>query len=143
MEKMEFGGPEWTQALCSAMRDAFDGAGDEGKTTTFSMSEEYRASPAHLVGPDGQLGWHVRITGGQFAFELSPSRQVDVFISADYQSILPLARFEIGTDEARIAERDRIVADLSGSGRLVIQGDLGSRPSFLEGIHDSMARVTA
>jgi hypothetical protein len=143
MTKLEFGGPEWTQALRLAMLHALDNAGDDGKTAVFSMSEQYLGAPAHLVGSEGQLGWHVRFIEGQFDFVFEPSREVDVFISADYDGVLPLARLEYGDDAERLADRERIVGELIGSGRMSVEGDLTTRPPFLEGIHDAMARVTA
>ena len=143
MSKFEFGGPEWTQALRSSMQEAFYESGEEGKRATFSMSEQYVGAPAHLLAAGGELGWHVRFNDGRVDFVFSPSRDVDVYISADYQSILPLARLEFGSDKEKLAERDRMVGELVGSGQLVVEGDLGSRPGFLEGIHDAMARVTA
>jgi hypothetical protein len=143
MGKVEFGGPEWTEFLRVTMQEALREAGPRAVDVSYSISERYVDPPSHLAPADGDLGWRARIVDGVLDFDRSPSHEVDIDIKADYRSILPLARLEFGDDPDKLAERDRLVAELVSAGHLVVRGDMSIRPDFMEGIHDALARVTA
>ena len=138
--KMEFGSKAWTEKLRSVIEEAVAASTED---VDYSISEVYLDPPAHLRGSDVDLGWHARVGGGRVQFEFTPSADVDVHVAADYASILPLARLVCGDDPSRQAERDRLMGELVGSGKLQVVGDLSKRPSILDHVHDHMAAVTA
>src|SRR3954462_1285089 len=136
-ERLEFGGPEWTQRIKEVFEDAVASGGD----ATFSISERYLDPPAHLVPAAGDLGWTCRIAGNAVEFTTEPADDVDVAIIADYQSILPAARLP-HSDPVSAAESQALTGALVADGRLRVVAK-ARPPAFLSGVHDRMAAVTA
>jgi hypothetical protein len=143
MQKLEFGSAAWIDALRVTIADALAAAGPEADEVSFSICEIYRDPPAHIVPETGVLGWHCRIVDRSLSFVLSPADDVDVVVDADYDALLPLARMIYGDDPEVHAERDRVFGRLLKDGRMRVRGDLDMRPAFLDGVHDTMARITA
>ena len=143
MDKLEFGGPAWTDALHTTIERAWLAARAAADIAPFSVSERYIDPPAHLVPAAGELGWHCFCEGDKVTWVDGPSDSVDLCIETDYASVLPLARLVYGDDLQAQAERDHLMGTLVKEGKLRVTGDISKRPDFLEGVHDEMARITA
>jgi hypothetical protein len=101
-EQMEFASAEWLTYLKKLFLAR---AATNPKTVDGVTCEVYRNPPAHLL-PAGKsvLAWTRTIRNGiaTVSFEECPNEDADVKLVADYDALLPLARF-IVTEENEAA----------------------------------------
>jgi hypothetical protein len=64
-------------------------------------------------------------------------------VTADYDAMLPIARYDTEGDPQRAAELGRMVMELVTAGKFRAVGQRLSGPEVLEPLHDRMAPLTA
>ena len=139
MKKVEFGSCEWVGELRRILSEGLR-AEDLGGVE-FSMCEEFTDPPAHLRRHGREtIGWHCRIRDGKIHVGDNVATDVDVRITGDYATLLPMARMVVGadlTDERR--------AELMMKANLRVEGDPTKMPvAFAQlNLHDKLAVVTA
>lgn len=140
-DRVEFGSRAWVDKLGEIVNELVASA-PEASQRDFSICERYTDPPAHLAPPTGLLGWHMRIEDGRVHVFHEPSEDVDVLVTADYATVLPLARTTYGGPDGR-AEAQKSLVPAVRDGRLSVVGNLEAGPDFLSALHDRLAEITA
>ena len=140
-QKYEFASPGWFKFLHETMEKLVRDAAPELR---WSVCEVFTDVPEHLSQTtDGTASWHCRIRGREVKFGHDEIHDADFKVVADYQTVLPLARWVLGNGpdaETKVAEA---IEKAIGAGKMRIEGSRESRPASLEALHDAMAGVTA
>jgi hypothetical protein len=142
-ERHEMASPGWLTILQQSIEAAIAGAGDDARLHSFALSERYSGVPEHLAGPSGILGWCARVTAGSLAFEHEPDPNADVFIDADYATVVPIARIAVDGDPDRRRELNRAQRTAIEAGTLTVTGDFQRIPAYFSSVHDAVAHHTA
>lgn len=111
-----------------------------------SFNEVFTDAPAHL-GPDqdGRIGWYIRVSGGAVAVARGILPDADVRITADYATVLPLARMVFAGNEKRRGQAQQRVGEAIAAGKMRTEGN----PQAMAGLpwagelHDELAKRTA
>ena len=140
--KYEFGSREWLDALRATFERLVAAAGPEIDRVRWSVCECYTGMPEHLHGPAGRVAWHCRIRGRTVQFELTEIDDADFKVTGDYATILPLARLRYDEDPRVLEDAARMRAEGMAAGKLMVVGDLRTRPQQLAALHDDMVAVT-
>ena len=121
-------------------------AGQDLSGVTLRFCEKFTDAPAELATEPGNVtGWFIRIEGGEVEVGRGVLADADVVITADYATVVPLARlvFEGNPEGAEAAQK--AVTEATAQGKMKREGDdaaMASAP-FLAGLHDALAKRTA
>lgn len=141
-EKFELASAAWFR---EAFR-LFDEAAKAHPEVEFSVCEVFRKVPEHLdPGPDGTIAWHATIRGGRAVCAMGEvdAAAVDVKTVADWDAVLPAARYKIDFgDPADLARYQQLTAKAHAEGRIVRQGDVSKAPPSLFAVHNALAERT-
>ena len=142
--KFEFCSPEWVAYAREYLRRQAADADLTGVEATFN--EVFTDAPAHLA-PDaeGCIGWYLRVAHGAVEVERGILAAADLRITADYATVLPLARMVFDGNADLAAEAGRRVAQATAAGKMRREGDAAALAgvTFMAQFHDVMARRTA
>lgn len=140
-------------AFCSAgwvgvAREYVEGqcAGRDLSGIALRFCEKFTDVPAALATEPGNVtGWFIRIEDGEVEVGHGVLADADLVITADYATVVPLARtvFEGNPEGAKAAEQ--AVARATGEGKMQREGDDNAMAAlpFLAGLHDALAARTA
>ncbi|MBS0408725.1 MAG: hypothetical protein JSR86_02335 [Proteobacteria bacterium] len=141
--KYEFAGPGWMAFMhgliverTNTLRKAYPDIG-------WSICEVFTNPPRALSPGGGALAWHCIVRDGQVTFGAGETDRAEFKVTADYQAVLPLARFDTEGDPARAATLSRMSRDLAARNLLTVIGDRAARHPAIGDFHDVIARVTA
>jgi hypothetical protein len=142
--KYRFASNEWFAAfhaiLCERARQLAEARSD----LSYSICEVLTGVPDDLATmPGGRTAWCATIRGGQVTFEREEHDDVDVKNVADYESVLPLSRFDTQDRAERVAELQATTRTLIAAGKLRITGSPPKGLGPLRSVHDAIARLTA
>ncbi len=90
-------------------------------------------------------GWYCRISGGEVEVVHGVLADADLTITADYETVVPLARTVFEGNPEGTAAALKVVEEATAQGRMKREGK-GEGPGavpFLAGLHDALARQTA
>lgn len=143
MEKFEFCSASWVgvareyiEAQC-ADQDISD--------LRLTFCERFTDAPSEIATEgDNVTGWYIRIQDGTVDVGHGVIDDADVRITADYATVLPLARTVFEGNEAGAAEAAKAVAAATAAGKMSREGDasaMGQAP-FFAGMHDVLAKRT-
>ena len=141
--KFEFASVAWVAHARDYVRRTAAGANLAG--VKMSFNEVFTDAPAHLEpDADGRIGWYLRVSGGSVEVERGILADADLRITADYATVLPLARMVFGDDaELRASAQERVGAAMA-AGKMRTEGNpqaMADLP-WAEGLHDELARHT-
>lgn len=141
--KYQFASTEWVEFAHSYVLEQSSGNSLDGINIRFS--EVFTNAPTDL-DPDseGQIGWYLRIVDNQIEVDRGFLPDPDLRITADYQTVLPLARLVFAGDEEAGAVAQKTVEAAMADGRMSRSGDdaaLAQVP-WLANLHDDLARHT-
>ena len=143
-DKLEFCSPAWVawagEYLCGAAADA-DLTG-----IRVTLNEVFTDAPSHLGADEhGRIGWYLRVADGRIEVSSGIVDDADVRITADYRTMLPLARmvFEGNPDNAQAAAAK--AAEAAEAGLMRREGDPAALAGlgWISGLHDALAKRTA
>ena len=138
----EFASPPWMRALFDLIESRARASDLTG--SDYSLCEVFSNVPEHLAtSPDRTLAWHCVLRNGRVTCGMGDVENASWKVFADYGAMLPVARMIIGDGDDSAEKTERLIAALVREGKLTVQGTREGRPSFLEGLHDDMVRVTA
>jgi len=140
--KYDFAGPQWVAFMHGLISEKVAALGDQAKGLDWSFCEVFTDPPA-VLSPNGRpLAWGYVVRGANVEFFDEDLPEAAVRIVADYDSVLPLARYDSQGDEARSQELAAMSQSLMESGKLVVHGDRSQQDGRIANLHDPIARVT-
>ena len=111
-----------------------------------AFCEKFTDAPQSVATEAGGItGWHCRIGGGKVEVGLGVLENADLTITADYETVVPLARIVFAGNPEGAAAARKVVAEATAQGRMKREGNdqaMATAP-FLAGLHDALARQTA
>lgn len=141
-EKFELASEAWFR---EAFR-LFEETAKANPEIEFSVCEVFRNVPARLgPGPDGTLAWHATIRGGRAVCSMGEvdAAAVDVKTVADWEAVLPAARYRIDFgDPEDLARYQQLTASATAEGRIIREGDVSKAPPSLFAVHNALAERT-
>lgn len=142
--KYEFLSRPWFAALHATICEKACLAAAEYPNFSFSICEVFVGVPAELANsPGGKTAWHAIVHGTNVEFGLSERDDVAFKAVADYERVLPLARYDTMDMPERAAELQSMVLALSQAGGLIVKGNLpGANSDPMTKLHDAAARLT-
>jgi hypothetical protein len=141
--KLEFASPAWMAFMYGLIVERVDVLRGAHPDISWSICEVFTDPPASLSKDGAPLAWHCVVEKGRVVFEASESDDVEYKVTADYQAVLPLARFDAAGDAARAAALSRMSQELIARNLLRVVGDRTRRHPAIGNFHDQIARVTA
>lgn len=115
----------------------------------FSFCEVFTDPPAHLLEPgETETGWYVSVADGKLTVGRGVLPDADMRITADYATVLPLARMVFEGNPEGAAEAAKVGAAATASGKMRREGDasgIANIPALAAAfakLHDTMARRT-
>ena len=101
------------------------------------------AGPRHK--PGNVTGWFIHIEDGAVEVGHGLLAGADLVITADYETVVPLARTVFEGNPAGAEAAQQAVARATEQGKMKREGDEGAMANapFLAGLHDALARRTA
>ena len=143
-EKHPFCSEEWVGVARAYVEGQCQGRDLAGIRLRFC--EKFTDAPASLASePGGVTGWYIRIEDGQVDVGHGLLADADLTITADYATVVPLARtvFEGNPEGTQAAEK--AVAEATEQGKMKREGDESAMAAtpFLAGLHDALAKRTA
>ncbi|XOV86357.1 MAG: hypothetical protein ACFHX7_15485 [Pseudomonadota bacterium] len=140
----EFCSDDWVKATRHYVTTAARGADLSGLKVSFN--EVFTSAPSHLgANEDGLIGWFIRVEDGAIEVGKGILDQADLRITADYDTVVPLARTVFEGDAKAAAAAQQTIAAATADGRFRREGDESAMASltFLAGLHDALATMTA
>lgn len=103
------------------------------------------APPALATEPGNVTGWFIHIEDGAVEVGHGLLADADLVITADYETVVPLARTVFEGNPAGAEAAQQAVASATEQGKMKREGDEGAMANapFLAGLHDALARRTA
>lgn len=139
----EFGSPAWMAAVHGVWAAAIAIAARDMPTLTFSMSEAATDPPEHLGLGGAPSGWACFVREGALErFERVGASEAEFRITADYQILLGLCRYEVGEDPERKNVYDGMVRAAIETGKVRTEGQTGKLSTVFRELHDVIARLT-
>ena len=143
MDKFEFCSAAWV----GVARDYIETqcAANDISDIRLSFCERFTDAPPELATEENNVtGWHIRIKDGKLEVGHGVIVGADLTITADYATVLPLARTVFEGNEAAAAEAAKTVAAAMAAGKMSRDGDENamSKATFLAGMHDVLAKRT-
>ncbi len=140
--KYDFAGPQWVAFMHGLICEKVAALGDQMKGLDWSFCEVFTDPPPEL-SPDGSpLAWSCVVKGANVEFFDDDLPGAAVRIVADYNAVLPLARYDSKGDEARAQELASMSQELVRTGKLIVHGDRTQQDSRIANLHDPIAGVT-
>jgi hypothetical protein len=141
--KYEFASREWFAALHAIFCERAAIAAKTDPDFRVSICEVFVDPPAHLLPPgEKTLAWHCKIHGANVEFSLTESDDVETKIIADYNAIVPFARYVTRGDPAREKEMESLLGAQVAAGKVnIVKRATG--PSPLGSVHDAICLLTA
>ena len=142
-KKHEFCSDDWVKATRDFVITAAQGADLSGIRVSFN--EVFTKAPSHIGANDeGLVGWFIRVEDGVIEVGKGILDQADLRITADYNTVVPLARTVFEGDAGAAAAAQQTMAAAAADGRFHREGDESAMASltFLAGLHDALARMT-
>ena len=137
--KVEFGSPGWMTALHAALQDCASRADPAAR---LSLCEVFTAVPAHLDRHGtGVLAWQCRVRDAVAHFEETEADDTDTKVVADYEFLVPLARWRIDASTREALEA--YLAKGVSEGRFMRQGDGSHFPPEFSDLHNSLVELTS
>lgn len=145
--KYEFCSEAWVALARDYLVNAVGDAdfGDAG----FSFSETFTDAPANLAESDStSTGWYVIVADGELRVEKGILPDADIRITADYATVLPLARMVFEGNPEGVAEAAKLGAAAAAAGKMSTEGDMTAMakvPTLAAAfakLHDALARRT-
>lgn len=140
--------PFCSEAWVGVARDYVESqcAGRDLSGISLRFCETFTDAPAKLATEPGNVAaWFIRIEGGEVEVARGVLAPADLTITADYETVVPLARtvFEGNPEGAEAAQQ--AVADATAQGKMRREGaeDAMAQTPFLAGLHDALAIHTA
>lgn len=140
--KYEFAGPEWRAFMHGLISERLSKM-EQAKMIDWSFCEVFTNAPDHLRSDGQNAVWHCIVRNGTASFGSTELADATMKITADYEAILPLARFDTLGDPERALELQTQSKTLMESGRMTISGDPSKLDPRLGSLHDPIAKVTA
>jgi hypothetical protein len=141
--KVEFLSDGWLEAFRAVIAECFAAAGDQsGPRDATLLSESYTGVPAHIAA-SGSRAFSIRMRDGAPSLHAEADASAIVRIAGEYQSMLPISRFDSGGDPARAQEMNAMVGALIASGKAQATGAFDALPPWIAGLHDKIAAQTA
>ena len=141
--KQQFASPEWVKVARAWIQQQCQAADLSG--IEMSFCERFTDPPSDLdPARRGVIGWYIRIADGEVEVESGILDDADLLITADYDTVLPLARTVFENNPKGAAEAAKRVQAAAAEGKMSRKGDetkLASVP-FFAGMHDVLARRT-
>jgi len=142
--KYRFGSNDWFAALHAILCERARRLAEERPDLSYAICEVLTGVPEDLATLSGRrTAWCATIRGAEVIFEREERDDVDVKNIADYESVLPLSRFDTMDQPDRIAMLQRISRALIDTGKLKIIGSPPRGLGPLHSAHDAIARLTA
>ncbi len=143
MEKFEFCSASWV----AVAREYIEAqcAGHDLTDVRLAFCERFTDAPPEIATEgDNVTGWYVRINDGTVDVGHGVIDGADLTITADYETVLPLARTVFEGNETGAAEAQKVVQAATAAGKMSREGDGSamSRAPFLAGLHDTLAKRT-
>ncbi len=143
MEKHTFCSPSWVNVAREYIESQC--AGKDLSEINLSFCERFTDAPPELATEDNNVtGWHIRISNGELEVGYGTIDDADLTVTADYNTILPLARTVFEGNEEGAAEAQKIIIEAMAAGTMKREGnDAAMAPAtFLAGLHDVLAKQT-
>ncbi len=145
--KYEFCSEAWVSLAREYLVAAVGDADFEG--VSFSFCETFTDAPANLVEPGTtSTGWYVTVAEGELRVGKGILSDADLRITADYATVLPLARMVLEGNPEGAAEAAKLGAAAAAAGKMSTEGDMTAiakvpalAAAFAK-LHDTMARRT-
>jgi hypothetical protein len=142
--KYRFASKEWFAALHAILCERARLMAETNPDFSYSICEVLTDVPDDLATmPGRRTAWHAIFRGRDVTFKREESDNVDVKNIADYESALPLGRFDTMGRPDRVATLQEMSRALIASGKLQIVGIPPKGLGPLRPVHDSLARLTA
>tara|TARA_A100001037_G_scaffold304739_1_gene342557 strand:+ start:7815 stop:8222 length:408 start_codon:yes stop_codon:yes gene_type:complete len=135
MEKLIFASKEWIDRARMELKDLVGLYGEEG--IKFSLCEVFTDAPK-TINPSGTVSWYFCIDGKTVTVATGVYDSANIMIRTDYQKVLAQAR-TIYTDEYLAAR----AKEPAGSQFDYAEGDFSATPSYINELHNRLARITA
>ena len=140
----QFASAEWVDFARAYVLEKAEGQNLDGLSVSFC--EIFTDAPAEL-DPDGagRIGWYIRVADGNIDVDHGILPEPDLCITADYATVLPLARLVFAGNEAAAARAQQAVEAAMAAGTMARTGDesVMARLPWLANLHDDLARRTA
>ncbi len=141
--KYRFASNEWFAALHAIFCERARLVAETEPGFSYSICEVLTNVPGDLATlPGRRTAWHAIIRGADVMFERTERDDVELKNVADYESVLPLARFDTGNSRERAATLQQMSQALLADGRLQIVGTPRRNLGPFRSIHDAIARLT-
>lgn len=127
--KVAFASTEWITEAKAVLEELVAEHGEEG--TKFSVCETFTDAPTEFADETGAAAWHFIIDGKNVTVAAGGIEGADHQVSADYQTVLPMARV-VYTEEMIAAARQKAPAE-----------GASNFPSYLVELHNQLALITA
>lgn len=140
--KYSFGSPEWLAALHGIIVERATTLGQQNPRLWMSTCEVFTNAPADIADATGKIAWSCVVEGTKVDFQRT-ERDLRYKVVADYNAILPMARYAAHGDPERRAVLTDMIAKLLASGQM--QRPFGNRaddPDAFPKLHDVIAGLT-
>jgi hypothetical protein len=142
--KYAFASHGWIAFMHGLVVERLERLRHEAPDVGWSICEVFTDPPPALSPAGAPLAWHCIVRGGELlSFGASVRDDVEFKVVADYDSIVPLGRYDTRGEPERAAELSRMSAALVAAGRMQVTGDRSGRDPRIGGFHDLIAQVTA
>lgn len=142
--KYRFGSREWLAAIHAIICERARLAAVARPDFTYSICEVYTGVPVELaILPGGRTAWCARVRGADVTFELEESDAVDFKAVIDYESVIPLGRFDTMGRPDRVVMLQDMSKAVVASGKLKMTGPPPGGDGPLGSLHDAIAKLTA
>jgi len=136
MDKFEFASPAWLAALKELLEVH---TRREGRDFELTICEVFTGVPKHLdKNGNGVIAWHCKIKDGRVHFEETAIPEADVHSEADYDFIVPVAKWVYTPDVMKDVEA--YTAKGIAEGKMIPRSKNRNRvpPHFVE-MHNALA----
>ncbi len=142
--KYEFASPGWMAFMHGMIAERLRRLESEAPGLSWSICEVFTDPPRRL-SPDGSpLAWTCIVERGVLvAFETEERDDVEFKVFVDYETVVPLGRFDTRGEPERAAQLAALAAVARESGRMKVIGDRSKRDPRIGDFHDAIAKVTA
>nr|WP_070960800.1 hypothetical protein [Hyphomonas sp. Mor2] len=142
-QKYEFAGPEWRAFMHGMVQERLNQLDPDESAKSWSFCEVFTDAPVHLQTDGTKAAWHFIVRDGEVAFGDTDLEDATMKVVADYQAILPLARYDTRGEPDRQAELGAMSQKLMAEGKMTVSGDPSALDPRLGSVHDPIAAVTA
>lgn len=142
-QRYEFVSAAWRAFMHGLITERLSQLGGEAKEVDWSFCEVFTNAPEHLRTDGSNAAWHCVVRAGELSFGSTVLDDATFTVTADYEAILPLARYDTRGEEERAAELARLSEQLMAEGKMKLSGDPGGLDPRLGSFHDAVAAVTA